>query len=68
MSGDRTFTVREAAAYLGVRVDEIYRLLRSGKLIGRKVGVGKFASHTQAWVIPGYAVRARKKVKDKENG
>ena len=32
----RQLTVNEAARYLNVRIDEVYRLLHSGRLAGNK--------------------------------
>lgn len=53
----RTFSVRAAAAYLGVRTEEIYRLLKGGKLEGHKMaqlGFGRGSS--EEWVIPQAAI------------
>jgi excisionase family DNA binding protein len=51
-SSGRTFSVREAAAFLGVRTEEIYRLLKSGKIKGHRMGGVGFGRPSAEWVIP----------------
>jgi excisionase family DNA binding protein len=49
----KTLSVREAAAFLGLRLDHVYKLLKEGKLKGHRmaqVGFGRGSS--VEWVIP----------------
>lgn len=53
----KTFSVREAASFLGVRTEEIYRLLKEGKLKGHRMSQAGFGRGGGAvWVIPEAAV------------
>ena len=54
-----TLSVRQAAERLDVRVNEIYRLLRTGRLDGaKKIRVGGFSRSTTEWVIPRASIEA----------
>ena len=49
----RTFSVREAAAFLDLRVDHVYKLLRDGKLKGHRMAQMGFGRGSSVeWVIP----------------
>lgn len=50
----RALSVREAALFLGVRTEEVYRLLWTGKLEGNK-------GSNKEWSIPRVAVTAHKR-------
>jgi excisionase family DNA binding protein len=55
---DKGMSVSEAARAMGVRVDEIYRLLRSGRLRAEKV-LGKWVIYSTKIMPSGRANGAR---------
>lgn len=46
----RTFSVREASIHLKVRTEEVYRLLKEGKLKGHRMSIP--GRNGIEWVIP----------------
>lgn len=61
MAGDSTLSVREAASFLGVRTEEVYRLLWEGRLKGLRGSRGR-------WIITKAALLEHKKGMRKRYG